>query len=90
EHLLKIIGRTKQLKAKKRARQAAVQIQTKKIENHWAIGRIQTIESMLAYASYAEQTGREINLDWVEFAAEERALMLERARYIRDMQQRPG
>ncbi|MBN0038321.1 hypothetical protein JTL77_36350, partial [Pseudomonas aeruginosa] len=44
----------------------------------------------LAYASYAEQTGREVNLDWVEFAAEERSLMLERARYIRDMQQRPG
>lgn len=90
EHLLKIIGRIKQLKANKRARQAAVQIQTKKIENHWAIGRIQTIESMLAYASYAEQTGREVNLDWVEFAADERALMLERARYIRDIQQRPG
>ncbi|MBN0617250.1 hypothetical protein JTM18_35715, partial [Pseudomonas aeruginosa] len=41
----------------------------------------------LAYASYAEQTGRQVNLDWLEFSAEDRALMLERARYIRYMQQ---
>lgn len=54
------------------------------------MGRIQAVESMLAYASYAEQTGREVNLDWVEFSAEEREMMLERARCIRDMLQRPG
>ena len=61
--------------------------------NRWsrrAIGRILAIESMLAYASYAEQTGRAVNLDWVEFSAEAREMMLERARCIRDMQQRPG
>ncbi|WP_252721121.1 hypothetical protein, partial [Acinetobacter nosocomialis] len=60
------------------------------MNQNWAMGRIQAVESMLAYASYAEQTGREVNLDWVEFSAEEREMMLERARCIRDMLQRPG
>lgn len=90
QSLLNIIGRIRPLKERKRTRNKARRAQAQQVEQNWAIGRIQTIESMLAYASYAEQTGREVNLDWVEFAAEERAQMLERARYIRDMQQRPG
>lgn len=88
--LLSIIGRVRPLKERKRTRHKASRYQVQQLEQNWAIERIQAIESMLAYASYAEQTGREINLDWVEIAAEERALMLERARYIRDMQQRHG
>ncbi|WP_455233029.1 hypothetical protein [Geopseudomonas aromaticivorans] len=85
--LLDIIGRMKPLKERKRTRQQVSRGPTQRVENNWAIARIRTIESMLAYASYAEQTGREVNLDWLEFSAEDRALMLERARYIRDMQQ---
>ncbi|MCR4507773.1 hypothetical protein NUV66_00535 [Pseudomonas sp. 32.2.56] len=88
--LLDIIGRIAPLKELKRTRKKARPGQVQQVEQNWAIGRIQAIESMLAYASYAEQTGREVNLGWVEFAAEERSLMLERARYIRGMQQRPG
>lgn len=88
--LLDIIGRIAPLKELKRTRKKARPGQVQQVEQNWAIGRIQAIESMLAYASYAEQTGREVNLDWVEFAAEERSLMLERARYIRGMQQCPG
>jgi len=88
--LLDVISRIASLKELKRTRKKARPGQAQQVEQNWAIGRIQAIESMLAYASYAEQTGREANLDWVEFAAEERALMLERARYIRGMQQRPG
>lgn len=88
--LLDVIGRIASLKELKRTRKKARPGQAQQVEHNWAIGRIQAIESMLAYASYAEQTGREVNFDWVEFAAEERALMLERARYIRGMQQRPG
>jgi hypothetical protein len=85
--LLDIIGRIRPLKERRRTRQKASRGQAQQVENNWAIARIRTIESMLAYASYAEQTGRQINLNWVEFSAEDRALMLERARYIRDMQQ---
>lgn len=88
--LLDIIGRIAPLKELKRTRKKARPGQAQQVEQNWAIGRIQAIESMLAYASYAEQTGREVNLDWVEFSAEEREMMLERARYIRGMHQRPG
>jgi len=85
--LLDIIGRIKPLKERKRTRQQVSRGPAQRLENNWAIARIRTIESMLAYASYAEQTGHQVNLDWVEFSAEDRTLMLERARYIRDMQQ---
>nr|WP_241201295.1 hypothetical protein [Pseudomonas toyotomiensis] len=88
--LLDIIGRIRPLKERKRARKKASRGQAEQVEQNWAIGRILAIESMLAYASYAEQTGRAVNLDWVEFSAEAREMMLERARCIRDMQQRPG
>ncbi|CDH68566.1 TPA: tyrosine-type recombinase/integrase [Pseudomonas aeruginosa] len=87
QQLLDIIGRIKPLKERRRARQKAPRNQAQQVEHNWAIERVRTIESMLAYASYAEQTGRQVNLDWLEFSAEDRALMLERARYIRDMQQ---
>ncbi|MBN0749458.1 hypothetical protein JTM00_35950, partial [Pseudomonas aeruginosa] len=85
QQLLDIIGRIKPLKERRRARQKAPRNQAQQVEHNWAIERVRTIESMLAYASYAEQTGRQVNLDWLEFSAEDRALMLERARYIRDM-----
>ncbi len=88
--LLDVIGRIKLLKGIRRARKKSHPVQAQRVSQNWAIGRIQAIESMLAYASYAEQTGREVNLDWVEFSAEEREMMLERARYIRDMPQRPS
>lgn len=85
--LLEIIGRIRPLKERRRTRKKASRSQAQQVEHNWAIRRIRTIESMLAYASHAEQTGRQVNLDWVEFSAEERGLMLKRARYIRDMQQ---
>lgn len=88
--LLDVLGRIKPLRELRRTRKKARRVQAQPVDQNWAIGRIQAIESMLAYASYAEQTGREVNLDWVEFSAEEREMMLERARYIRDIQQRPG
>lgn len=88
--LLNIIGRIRPIKECKRTRKKARPSPAQQVEQNWAIGRIQTIESMLAYTSYAEQTGREVNLDWIEFFADEREMMLERARCIRDMQQRPG
>lgn len=88
--LLDVIGRIKSLKDIRRARKKSHPVQAQQVNQNWAMGRIQAIESMLAYASYAEQTGREVNLDWVEFSAEEREMMLERARCIRDMLQRPG
>lgn len=88
--LLNIIGRIRPIKECKRTRKKARPSPAQQVEQNWAIGRIQTIESMLAYTSYAEQTGREVNLDWIEFSADEREMMLERARCIRDMQQRPG
>lgn len=85
--LLDIIGRIKPLKECRRTRQKTSRGSAQRVENNWAIERIRRIESMLAYATYAEQTGRQVNLDWLEFSAEDRALMLERARYIRDMPQ---
>ncbi|MGV8863203.1 MAG: hypothetical protein ACOH2T_18810 [Pseudomonas sp.] len=83
--LLDIISRVRPLKDRRR-RNRVSRCQLNSVEKHWAIVRIRAVESMLAYASYAEQTGREVNLDWVEFSEEDRALMLGRARYIRDMQ----
>lgn len=86
--MLEIIGRITALKEQRCARRKAACELFKPVVRYWAISRIRAIESMLAYVSYAEQTGREVNLNWVDFSADERALMLERARYIRDMQQR--
>ena len=86
--MLEILGRIGALKQQKYARHKPARVRFKPLMHHWAISRIRTIESMLAYASYAEQTGREVNLNWVDFSTDERALMLERARYIRDMPQR--
>lgn len=86
--MLEILGRIGALKQQKYARHKPARVRLKPLMHHWAISRIRTIESMLAYASYAEQTGREVNLNWVDFSNDERALMLERARYIRDMPQR--
>lgn len=88
QHMLDIIGRIKPLKARKRARHNARLRPGQQLENNWAIERIRRIESMLAYVSYSEQTGRHVNLEWLEFSAEDRALMLERARYIRELGQR--
>ncbi len=88
--LLDVIGRIKPLKDIRHTRKKSHPVQAQQVNQNWAMGRIQAVESMLAYASYAEQTGREVNLDWVEFSAEEREMMLERARCIRDMLQRPG
>lgn len=88
EHLLRVIGRIKLLKAKRRSRQGATCSTVQRVENNWAVERIRRIESMLAYTSYTEECGQQINLDWLEFAPEDRDLMLERARYIRDLEQR--
>lgn len=86
--MLEILGRISALKEQRSARHKPTRVRFKPVVHHWAISRIRAIESMLAYASYAEQTGREVNLNWVDFSTDERALMLERARYIRDMPQR--
>ncbi len=67
--LLSIIGRVRPLKERQAySAQSNLDYQVQQLEQNWAIEQIQAIESMLAYASYAEQTGREINLDWVEFS----------------------
>ena len=86
--MLEIIGRISALKERRCARLKACRDRFKPVVRYWAISRIRAIESMLAYASYAEQMGREVNLNWVDFSADERVLMLERARYIRSIQQR--
>ncbi|MCY1503441.1 hypothetical protein D9M68_375660 [compost metagenome] len=88
EHLLRVIGRIRSLKAKRRPRRTAVCFAVQQVENNWAIERIRRIESMLAYASYVESSGRQINLEWLEFATEERSMMLDRAQYIRSLTQR--
>nr|WP_251835586.1 tyrosine-type recombinase/integrase [Serpens gallinarum] len=92
EHLLHVIGRIKPLKSQRRARRAAVCSVVQQVKNNWAMERIRQIESMLAYASYAEDSGQQVNLDWLEFSPEDRGMMLDRARYIRDLAQRsqPG
>lgn len=86
--LLDIIGRIQPLKERRRTRQKASRLPAQRLENNWAIERIRRIESMLAYASYAESSARQINLDWLEFAPADRDMMLERARYIRELAQR--
>ncbi|MBA1210474.1 MULTISPECIES: tyrosine-type recombinase/integrase [Pseudomonas] len=87
EHLLKVIGRVRSLRAHRRTRKAVMRPVAQFVEQNWAIKRICQIESMLAYASYAEEANQQVNLDWLEFSPEDRALMLERARYIRDLAQ---
>lgn len=86
--MLEILGRISALKELRNARHKPARERFKPVVRYWAISRIRAIESMLAYASYAEQTGREVNLNWVDFSTDERDLMLERARYICNMQQR--
>lgn len=88
DQLLRVIGRIKPLKAKSRSRRPTICSTAQRVENNWAIERIRRIESMLSYVSYAEDSGQQINLDWLEFAPEDRLVMLERARYIRDLAQR--
>jgi integrase len=88
--MLDIIGRIKHLKRRRKIRHQARQTPVQSVNDNWAIERIRTIESMLAYVSYSEQTGREVNLEWLEFPAEDRAQMLDRARYIHGMSRRPG
>lgn len=85
EHMLHVVGRIKKLKAK-RAVAGASQIDISVVRENWVLERIRRIESMLAYASYEESTGQSLNWEWLEFSDEERSLMLERARYIRDLQ----
>ncbi|MBN0756608.1 hypothetical protein JTL99_35065, partial [Pseudomonas aeruginosa] len=49
QQLLDIIGRIKPLKERRRARQKAPRNQAQQVEHNWAIERVRTIESMLAY-----------------------------------------
>lgn len=88
EHMLRVIGRIKSLRARRRSRGAAIRSTIQRVENGWAIERICRIESMLAYASYAEDSGQQINLEWLEFSPHDRDMMLDRARYIRDLKLR--
>ncbi|MBF7728612.1 tyrosine-type recombinase/integrase [Pseudomonas sp. N040] len=85
QRMIEIIGRIKLLKARKQARKKVRARPIERQPSNWAIERIAMIESMLAYVSYGEQSNRPVNLEWLEFSAESRALMLERARHIRDL-----
>lgn len=86
--LLDIVGRIRPLKGKRRSQAKIARPAPMRVNENWAIERIQRIGTMLAYASYAEEHTQHVNLDWLEFSAEDRVQMLDRADYIRSLQSR--
>lgn len=84
--LLDIVGRFRPLKGRRRSQAKIARPAPLRINDNWAIERIQRIGTMLAYASYSEEHKQHINLEWLEFSAEDRAHMLDRAEHIRNLQ----
>lgn len=88
DYMLNIIGRVPLLrqlrKEHRRIKRKNAQAQVRP-DGNWAIQRIMRIEALLSYVSYAEATGRSVNLDGFEFSAADREQMIERARHIRDL-----
>src|SRR5690606_21663551 len=88
DYMLNIIGRVPLLRQlRKEHRQIKRQNARAQVrpDGNWAIQRIMRIEALLSYVSYAEATGRSVNLDGFEFSAADREQMIERPRHIRDL-----
>ncbi|MEH6671348.1 hypothetical protein [Halopseudomonas sp.] len=88
QHALRILGRISTLKRTRRRPASCSKEMKHDPQYHWALERLREVESMLAYASYAEETGDIVNLNGAVFAADDRAMMIDRARYIRNLNHR--
>jgi hypothetical protein len=88
QHALRILGRINSLKKTRRRPAPCSKEMTHDPQYHWALERLREVESMLAYASYAEETGNIVNLNGAVFAADDRDMMIDRARYIRNLNHR--
>lgn len=85
---LRILSRFKSLKRTRRRPASCSKEMTHGQQYNWALERFGEVESMLAYASYAEETGKIVNLNGAIFAADDREMMIDRARYIRNLNHR--